>query len=307
MTAPLVASRLPLPLLRRGKVREVYEVDGDTLLMVASDRVSAFDVVLSEPVPHKGAVLTHMSHFWFQRLADVCAHHELTADAREIVRRVPALAEHHASLAGRAVLVRRTTPMPFECVVRGYLSGSAWAEYRQSGTLAGEALPAGLVESGRLEPPVFSPATKAETGHDENVTFGRVIQHLGRSVADRLREASLALYEGGRAYAAERGIIIADTKFEFGTLADGTLLVIDEILTPDSSRFWPADRYQPGRSQPSFDKQPLRDYLADLKRQGKWNGDAPPPPLPPEVVAATSSRYLDAYRRVTGQPLAGAQ
>jgi phosphoribosylaminoimidazole-succinocarboxamide synthase len=305
MSAPLVASRLPLPLLRRGKVREVYEVDAATLLMVASDRVSAFDVVLHEPVPHKGAVLTQLSHFWFHRLAGVCAHHELTADAQEIVRRVPALAEHHAALVGRAVLVRRTTPMPFECVVRGYLSGSAWAEYQKSGTLAGEALAQGLVESARLEPPIFSPATKAETGHDENVTFGRVIQELGRSVADRLRQASLALYEAGRAYAAERGIIIADTKFEFGTLADGTLLVIDEMLTPDSSRFWPADRYQPGKSQPSFDKQPLRDYLAELKRQGKWNGDAPPPPLPAEVVAATSSRYLDAYRRITGQPLVG--
>ena len=305
MSAPLVASRLPLPLLRRGKVREVYEVDVDTLLMVASDRVSAFDVVLHEPVPHKGAVLTQLSHFWFQRLARVCPHHELTADAQEIVRRFPALAEHRAALLGRAVLVRRTTPLPFECVVRGYLSGSAWAEYRQSGTLAGEALPAGLVESARLEPPIFSPATKAETGHDENVTFGRVIQELGRSVADRLRQASLALYAAGRAYAAERGIIIADTKFEFGTLADGTLLVIDEMLTPDSSRFWPADRYQPGKSQPSFDKQPLRDYLADLKRQGKWNGDPPPPPLPPDVVAATSSRYLDAYQRITGQALAG--
>ena len=303
MSAPLVASRLPLPLLRRGKVREVYEVDAETLLMVASDRVSAFDVVLHEPVPHKGAVLTQLSHFWFQRLAAVCPHHELTADASEIVRRVPALAEHRASLVGRAVLVRRTTPMPFECVVRGYLSGSAWAEYRKAGTLAGEALAQGLVESARLEPPIFSPATKAETGHDENVTFGRVIQELGRSVADRLKQASLALYEAGRAYAAERGIIIADTKFEFGTLADGTLLVIDEMLTPDSSRFWPADRYQPGKSQPSFDKQPLRDYLADLKKQGKWNGDPPPPPLPAEVVAATSSRYLDAYRRITGQPL----
>ena len=303
MSAPLVASRLPLPLLRRGKVREVYEVDAATLLMVASDRVSAFDVVLNEPVPDKGTVLTQLSHFWFQRLAGVCPHHEISADAREIVRRVPALAEHQASLVGRAVLVRRTTPMPFECVVRGYLSGSAWAEYQKSGTLAGEALAQGLVESARLESPIFSPATKAETGHDENVTFGRVIQELGRSVADRLRQASLALYEAGRAYAAERGIIIADTKFEFGTLADGTLLVIDEMLTPDSSRFWPADRYQPGKSQPSFDKQPLRDYLADLKKQGKWNGDAPPPPLPAEVVAATSSRYRDAYRRITGQPL----
>jgi phosphoribosylaminoimidazole-succinocarboxamide synthase len=202
------------------------------------------------------------------------------------------------------MLARRATPVPFECVVRGYLSGSAWAEYKQSGTLAGEPLPAGLVESARLDPPIFSPATKAEEGHDENVTFDHVVRSLGRSPAERLRQSSLNLYETGRAYAAERGIIIADTKFEFGTAPDGTLLVIDEILTPDSSRFWPADRYQPGRSQPSFDKQPLRDYLADLKRQGRWNGEAPPPPLPPEVVAATSARYRDAYRRITGADLA---
>src|SRR6266566_9552814 len=237
MSAPLVASRLPLPLLRRGKVREVYEVDAATLLMVASDRVSAFDVVLNEPVPHKGAVLTQLSHFWFQRLAGVCPHHEISADAREIVRRVPALGEHQAPLVGRAVLVRRTTPMPFECVVRGYLSGSAWAEYQKAGTLAGEALPQGLVESARLDPPVFSPATKADVGHDENVTVAHVARALGRSHADQLQQASLALYEAGRQHAARRGIIIADTKFEFGTAADGRLLVIDEILTPDSSRF----------------------------------------------------------------------
>ena len=298
-------SRLPLPLLRRGKVREVYEVDAAHLLLVASDRVSAFDVVMREAVPRKGAVLTQVSAFWFERLADLVPSHFVTARTADILDRVPGLAGHRAEITGRAMLVRRTAPVPFECVVRGYLSGSAWSEYKQSGTLAGEALAKGLVESARLEPPIFSPATKAETGHDENVTFGRVIQELGRSVADRLRQATLALYEAGRAYAAERGIIIADTKFEFGTLADGTLLVIDEMLTPDSSRFWPADRYQPGKSQPSFDKQPLRDYLADLKKQGKWNGDPPPPPLPAEVVAATSSRYLDAYRRITGHPLAG--
>jgi len=207
---------------------------------------------------------------------------------------------------GRAMLVRRTTPVPFECVVRGYLSGSAWAEYQRSGTLAGEPLAQGLVESARLEPPVFSPAAKAETGHDENVTFAHVARALGGESAERLRSVSLALYEAGRRYAAERGIIIADTKFEFGTAPDGQLLVIDEILTPDSSRFWPADRYTPGRGQPSFDKQPLRDYLADLKRQGRWDGNAPPPALPEDVVAATSARYRDAYRRITGRPLAGA-
>jgi len=303
MTTPLVASALPLPLLRRGKVREVYEVDRDTLLLVASDRVSAFDVVLREPVPHKGAVLTQLSAFWFQRLAHVVSSHFLSADADEIVARVPELTDHRSALTGRAMLVRRTTPLAFECVVRGYITGSAWAEYRTSGTLAGEPLAAGLVESARLDPPIFSPATKADVGHDENVTFDNVAAALGRALAEQLKSASLALYEGGRGHAAPRGIIIADTKFEFGTASNGRLLVIDEILTPDSSRFWPADRYAPGRSQPSFDKQPLRDYLAGWKHQGKWDGNAPPPPLPPEVVQATSERYLEAYRLITGKDL----
>ena len=300
---PLVASNLSLPLLRRGKVREMYEVDADTLLMVASDRVSAFDVVMKEPVAYKGAVLTQLSAFWFQKLAHVVPHHLITADAAEIVDRVPALAPHRATIAGRAMLVRRTTPVPFECVVRGYLSGSAWAEYKKSGTLAGEPLGKGLVESAKLEPAIFSPATKAETGHDENVTLHRVADALGTDLATTLKRASLALYEGGRDFAAGRGIIIADTKFEFGTAPDGTLLVIDEVLTPDSSRFWPADRYTPGASQPSFDKQPLRDYLAGLKDQGKWNGNEPPPPLPPVVIAATSARYREAYRLITGTAL----
>jgi phosphoribosylaminoimidazole-succinocarboxamide synthase len=282
----------------------VYEVDVETLLLVASDRVSAFDVVLREPVPHKGAVLTQLSAFWFERLAPVISSHFLTADADEIVARAPALEPVRPSHSGRAMLVRRTTPVPFECVVRGYLTGSAWAEYRQAGTLAGESLPAGLVESARLDPPIFSPATKADVGHDENVPFSRVASALGRPLAQQVRQASLGLYDAGRAYAAPRGIIIADTKFEFGTTADGRVLVIDEILTPDSSRFWPASRYAPGRSQPSFDKQPLRDYLAGLKQDGKWDGDPPPPPLPAEVVRATSERYLEAYRRITGQPLA---
>ncbi|MGH7645217.1 MAG: phosphoribosylaminoimidazolesuccinocarboxamide synthase [Gemmatimonadales bacterium] len=299
MTAVVRESRLPLPLRRRGKVREVYEVDADLLLLVASDRVSAFDIVLDEPVPLKGAVLTQLSAFWFERLRRVVPSHFLSADSAEIVRRLPALAGHEAALAGRAMLARRTTPLPFECVVRGYLAGSAWSEYRRAGTLAGEPLPPGLLESARLDPPVFSPAIKAETGHDENVTFAHVAAALGADLAARLRDASLALYEAGRADAATRGIIIADTKFEFGHAPDGTLLVIDEILTPDSSRFWPADRYAPGTSQPSFDKQPLRDYLA-----ARWDGSPPPPPLPPEVVEATSRRYREAYRLLTGRPLA---
>src|SRR6266705_3083472 len=220
-----------------------------------------------------------------------------------ILSRVPALAPQRDELRGRAMLTRRATTVPFECIARGYISASAWAEYQRSGTLAGEPMPQGLVESVQLDPPIFSPATKAEQGHDENVTFDRVVNAVGRLTAERLRGASLALYEAGRDYAAKRGIIIADTKFEFGTTAQGELIVIDEILTPDSSRFWPADPYQPGRSQPRFDKQPLRDDLADLKKRGKWNGEAPPPSLPPEVVTATSERYRDAYRRITGTDL----
>jgi len=300
---PLRESALPLPLFRRGKVREVYVVDDDTLLLVASDRVSAFDVVMDEPVPRKGAVLTQMSAFWFRELKDVAASHFLSADADEIARRVPALAPHRETLRGRAMLARRTTPLPFECVVRGYLAGSAWKEYRASGTLAGEALPPGLTESAKLEPPIFSPATKAETGHDENVTFGTVREALGPAIADRLRELSIAIYRTAAERTIANGIIIADTKFEFGQTPDGELILIDEVLTPDSSRFWPADRYAPGRGQPSFDKQPLRDYLDGLRRAGTWNGDPPPPPLPPEVVEATSVRYQDAYRRITGQGL----
>jgi len=299
----LAESRLPLPLLRRGKVREVYEVDAGHLLVVASDRVSAFDVVMREPIPRKGAVLTQMSAFWFELLAEVFPSHYLTARTREILERVPQLEGLEAQIAGRAMLVRRAVPVPFECVVRGYLSGSAWAEYRSRGTLAGEPLPPGLVESARLDPPLFSPATKAESGHDINVTVDTVAQELGPVLAGRLRQASFALYQAGRDHAASRGIIIADTKFEFGTDAEGTLRLIDEVLTPDSSRFWPADRYAPGRTQPSFDKQPLRDYLASLKAAGRWDGEAPPPSLPDDVVEATSRRYLEAFRLLTGRDL----
>ena len=303
-TLPLLAeSKLPLPLLRRGKVREVYEVDADTLLLVASDRVSAFDVVMKEPVPMKGAVLTQVSAFWFRKLAGTVDHHMLSADADEIIAKVPALAAHKAQVAGRSMLVRRTDPVPFECVVRGYLSGSAWKEYQERGTLAGEKLAAGLTESARFDPPVFSPATKAETGHDENVTFDRMRTDLGPALAEKLKALSLAVYAAGRDHAATRGIIIADTKFEFGEGTDGRLRLIDEVMTPDSSRFWPADRYAPGRSQPSFDKQPLRDYLSTLKRAGTWNGEAPPPALPSEVVAETSARYLEAFRLLTGRAL----
>ena len=292
-------SRLPLPLLRRGKVREVYEVDAGHLLLVASDRVSAFDVVMREPIPRKGAVLTQISAFWFERLAGVFPSHFVTARTDEILGRVPALAGRADEIAGRAMLVRRTVPVPFECVVRGYLSGSAWAEYQARGTLAGEPLAAGLLESARLEPPLFSPATKAESGHDENVTVTRMADVLGRELTTRLRDASFAVYRAGRDHAASRGIIIADTKLEFGTTAGGTLLLIDELLTPDSSRFWPADRYGPGRGQPSFDKQYVRDFL----EQSGWDKQPPAPELPPEVVARTTDKYREAYRCLVGREL----
>ena len=300
MIAPLVASSLPLPLWRRGKVREVYEVGGDRLLIVASDRISAFDVVMREPVPHKGRVLTQISAHWFQVLAGVTPSHFITADTDDILGALPALIEFRDQIDGRAMLVRRTEPVPFECVVRGYLAGSAWAEYRERGTLAGEDLDGGLQESSQLVPPLFSPATKAETGHDENIAFERMRRELGSTLADRLRDTSLALYERGRAIAAARGIIIADTKFEFGLDGEGCAVLIDELLTPDSSRFWPAAGYQAGRAQPSFDKQPLRDWLAVERRAGRWDGQAPPPVLPDTVVVATSRRYREAYRLLVG-------
>ena len=300
---PTSLDQLPLRHLRRGKVREVYEVDAERLLLVASDRVSAFDVVMREHIPHKGAVLTQLTAWWLRNFAAVVRHHMLSADADEIIAALPSLAPYRPAIAGRAMLCQRTGVFPVECVVRGYISGSAWKEYRVQGTLAGEALPAGLLESSRFPAPIFSPATKAEIGHDENITFDRMAAMIGADDAAELKRLSLLVYDRGRAIAAERGIIIADTKFEFGRDRDGCVTLIDEVLTPDSSRFWPADRYEPGRAQPSFDKQPLRDYLDAERRAGRWNGEAPPPQLPNEIVDATSIRYLDAYRRITGQPL----
>jgi phosphoribosylaminoimidazole-succinocarboxamide synthase len=302
MTALLRESSLPFPLQTRGKVREMYDVGEGRLLMVASDRLSAFDVVMDRPIPYKGAVLTAVTAWWLERLGDLVDHHLVASDPSRIVELVPGLATTRDQWAGRALLVRWTRPIAVECVVRGYLAGSAWAEYREHGTLAGEALPPGLRESDRLDPPVFSPATKAATGHDENVPYARVVELAGEPEAEWLRRTSLALYERGRSVTASRGIILADTKFEFG-LADGRLVLIDEVMTPDSSRFWPEETYAPGWSQPSLDKQPVRDYLDALTREGRWNKQPPPPELPDDVVESTSRRYLEVYRRLTGREL----
>ena len=301
------ASTLPLTPFRRGKVRDVYIVDDERLLLMATDRVSAFDVVMSEVIPHKGAVLTQITAWWLGQLAPRVDHHMISADSSEIVRQVPALRGHEKELKGRAMLCRRATVFPIECVVRGYLSGSAWLEYRQHGTLAGEPLPKGLRESDRLDPPLFSPASKADVGHDENITVSRMRTVVGERAASKLENLSREIYQTARAIASERGIIIADTKFEFGMAmaSDGTekVILVDEVLTPDSSRFWSVDNHEPGQSPPSFDKQPLRDYLAAEKRAGRWDGNYPPPRLPREVIEATSARYLEIYRRLTGKSL----
>ena len=327
----MAASELPLAPFRRGKVRDVYVVDEHRLLLVATDRVSAFDVVMGEAIPHKGAVLTQLTAWWLRQLEPDIQHHMLTADIGEIVREVPELKGHERELAGRAMLCRRSVVFPIECVVRGYLSGSAWKEYRAHGSLAGERLPHGLRESERLDPPIFSPATKADEGHDENITITTMSRAIGESAARELAKLSLQIYEAGRALAAKCGIIIADTKFEFGRISDSptsqhrdtdkveisphgdsnkfeisphaSVILVDEVLTPDSSRFWPADQYQPGRPQPSFDKQPLRDYLEREKVAGRWDGNYPPPSLPAQVIDETSSRYLDIFARLTGHQL----
>jgi phosphoribosylaminoimidazole-succinocarboxamide synthase len=299
----MLASDLPLPRIGRGKVRDIYAVGDDRVLLLTTDRISAFDVVMAETIPMKGAVLTQISAWWFRQLEATVPHHMISADADEIIAQVPALKNNRADILGRAMLCRRTIVFPIECVIRGYISGSAWKEYAAQGTLAGEKLPPGLAESAKLEPAIFSPATKAETGHDENITVARVREIVGNDVAATLEQMARAVYAYGEKASRERGIIIADTKFEFGRDKDGRIILIDEVMTPDSSRFWAADVYKPGQPQPSFDKQPLRDYLDAERRAGRWNGDAPPPPLPMSVVEATSKRYLEAHRRVTGSDL----
>jgi phosphoribosylaminoimidazole-succinocarboxamide synthase len=299
--SPLIDSSLAdLPLVRRGKVRDVYAVDDAHLLIVATDRISAFDYVLGSGIPDKGRVLTQLSAFWFDRVADLVPHHLVTAD----VSRFPAaLAPHAELLRGRSMLVRRTTPFSIECVARGYLSGSGWKDYLATGHVCGVTLPSGLRESDRLPEPIFTPATKAESGHDENISEARAAAIVGEATLARLKALTLAIYARGVEHAASRGIILADTKFEFGIATNSEtdeILLIDEVMTPDSSRFWPADGYAPGGPQPSFDKQYVRDHLEAIR----WNKQPPVPSLPGEVVARTREKYLDAYRRLTGQDLA---
>jgi phosphoribosylaminoimidazole-succinocarboxamide synthase len=296
-TAVLETSLTGVPAPRRGKVRDVYDL-GDRVLLVATDRISAFDSVLSPGIPDKGKILTGLSNFWFRKFAGLVPNHLLETDA---ARFPEPLAGHRPLLAGRAVLAKKCRVVPFECVARGYLAGSGWKDYRASGTVCGHVLPAGLRESDRLPEPIFTPATKAESGHDENVSFEVMARGAGGALAARLRDLTLALYRGAAAYAEERGILLADTKFEFGLDAAGEVVWIDEALTPDSSRFWPKDTWRPGGSPPSYDKQFVRDFL---ERSG-WNKTPPAPELPPDVVAGTRARYVEAFEKLTGAPFAG--
>jgi len=294
---PLLQTDLPLPLFARGKVRDLYTA-GDDLLFVATDRISAFDHVLGSAIPDKGRVLTQLSLFWFDHLRSVVPNHLITAD----IAKFPAvLAPHAAKLAGRSMLVRRAQMFPVECVVRGYLSGSAWAEYKSTSSVCGIQLPSGLLESSRLPEPIFTPAAKNNVGHDENISFSRMSELIGAESASELQRLSLAVYSAASKHAESRGLILADTKFEFG-LIDGRIVLADEALTPDSSRYWPAAGYAPGSPQPSFDKQFVRDYLESIH----WNKQAPAPSLTPEVIARTRAKYLEAFHLITGHELAGA-
>jgi phosphoribosylaminoimidazole-succinocarboxamide synthase len=286
---------LGLPHVHSGKVRDIYAVDDDRLLMVTSDRLSAFDVVMAEPIPHKGRVLTAMSSFWFERLSDVVPGHLISTDVADLPGSAREAADR-ADLTGRVMLTRRAEMLPVECIVRGYITGSAWKEYRGSGTMHGAELPEGLQESEQLPEPVFTPSTKADEGHDENISFDAAAELIGESLAAKVRDVSVELYRRGAEWARERGIMIADTKFELG-MVDGELVLCDEVLTPDSSRFWPVDAWRPGTTPPSYDKQPVRDYLDTLD----WDKKPPPPPLPAEVVSATSERYIGGYELVTGR------
>ena len=284
-----------LKLLHRGKVRDVYEVKDSQLLLVATDRLSAFDCILPTPIEKKGRVLTAISAFWFGKLEAITPNHVLSVDVDEMPEPIRSVPE----LRGRSTLVKRTNVFPVECVVRGYLEGSGWKDYQATGAVCGHKLRPGLRQCDKLPEPLFTPATKAAAGHDENITETQFAEIVGEETADYLKKTSLAIYAHASEYAATRGIIIADTKFEFGVGDDGQILLIDEVLTPDSSRFWSAERYEPGHAQPSFDKQFVREYLETLN----WNKQPPAPPLPPEIAAATTARYVEAYRIITGQDL----
>tara|TARA_Y100000758_G_scaffold73443_1_gene48879 strand:+ start:1218 stop:2120 length:903 start_codon:yes stop_codon:yes gene_type:complete len=286
-----------LQLIHSGKVRDVYDARDGRLLMVTSDRISAFDVVMDEPIPNKGRVLTAMTAFWFERFADLVPGHLISTGVGDLAEVLGGAVPDN--LVGRTMLCRRAEMLPIECIVRGYITGSAWKEYRTSGTMHGGPMPAGLLEADRLSEPVFTPSTKADEGHDVNISYEEAVDLVGSEVAALAREASLACYQQGAEWAAERGILIADTKFEFG-MVDGRLVLADEVLTPDSSRFWPAEAWAPGATPPSFDKQPVRDHLDALD----WDKQPPAPPLPDEVVSATSSRYVEAYELITGRSFA---
>ncbi len=284
-----------LSLLHRGKVRDVYQISDETLLLVATDRISAFDCILPTPIPQKGSILTTMSAFWFKRLIDITANHLLTIDLDEM----PAAVRSHAELRGRSALVKKTVVFAVECVVRGYLEGSGWKDYQATGTVCGHELPAGLRQCDKLPQPIFTPATKAATGHDENIDWQQFVAIVGLETAEYLRKTSLDIYNAAAEFALSKGIIIADTKFEFGTDRSGNIILIDEVLTPDSSRFWESESYEPGHAQASFDKQFVRDYLETLE----WNKQPPAPTLPQDVIAATNDRYREALRRLTGKDI----
>ena len=300
-----MSPQIPLPHLHSGKVRDVYDAGDDRLLMVTSDRISAFDVVMAEPIADKGRVLTAMTAFWFEQFADLVDGHLISTDTADLDQILSvgqpdgAPPEVLAELAGRTMLCHRAEMLPIECIVRGYITGSAWKEYRASGTMHGTLMPDDLLEASRLSEPVFTPSTKADEGHDVNISYAESVDLVGTEVAEAAREASIACYLRGAEWAAKRGLIIADTKFEFG-MVDGRLVLADEVLTPDSSRFWPAEAWKPGATPPSFDKQPVRDHLDGLD----WDKQSPPPLLPDEVISATSSRYVEAYERITGRSFA---
>jgi len=301
----LTTVALPLPHVSRGKVREMFAL-GDDLLLVATDRLSAFDIVFEEGIPDKGRVLTGLSDFWFNRLDAARPHHRISTDVDALVAETPSLEPFRDALAGRTMRCVRARPIAVECVVRGYLEGSGWREYRDTGSVAGIRLPEGLRRGDELPEPIFTPATKAVEGHDVNISCAELEQRVGESLAARLRDRSLSLYRQGREHARDRGILLADTKFEFGWGPAEELLLIDEVLTPDSSRFWDADEWSPGGAQLSFDKQPIRDFLEAEREAGRWNGAPPLPGLPDSAIEATSERYREAYRRIVARPLSGA-